>query len=447
MPLSDRDVAEIRGHLSSIDHLLPAAILPDPGPTPPVPVSSPGALDRAILDAADGALIYLAPELIYEAPLILRRSVHLIGYTTEVTSGRQTFDAPAARFLRGIATPGAGITLAGLELWDREPTHSIVENTGAANTVHRCRLLGDPVRGQRRGIAANGANGTYTQNYIGQCFATNPGPWSDSQAICAWDTPGPIRIIDNYLEGSSEGIMIGGSDPSSSANDPADVAILSNMIFKPLAWNVPGINCKNGIEFKNCRRFTVEDNDIVNSFGGHGQDGYFLVLNVRNQGGRNPTASIQDGTISGNRFKHGPCAINILGIEDIKELKAGMPTPIGTVRPSVRMRNIEISGNLFEDLDPAAWYDGTGAPKLNMLIHGAENLSIVENDFQAPHGGYSSVIYFAAGPRFDNFVLTGNRWPRTTYGIFGTGVTVNAARDAGWKLYATGTLASNTEVA
>jgi hypothetical protein len=440
MPLTDRDVADIRGHLSAIDQILP----PVPPPAAP-PISAASALDRAIAAAADGALIYLAPELVYDAPLVLRRSVHLIGYTTEATGGRQTFDAPAPRFLRGIQTPGAGITLGGLEVWHRDAPQVLVDNTGADNTVHRCRLLGDPIKGQRRGISANGKNGTYTQNYIGRCFSPQPGTWTDSQAIAAWDTPGPITIIDNYGEGSSEGIMIGGSDPSSSANDPRGVTILSNTLFKPLEWNVPGISCKNGIEFKNVRGFVVQDNDIINSFA-RGQDGYFIVLNVRNQGGRNPTATIADGVIRGNRFRHGPCAINILGVEDIKETKAGMPTPIGQVRPSVRMRNVEISENLFEDLDPATWSPGA-SPKLNMLIHGAENLSIVNNDFQAPHGGYSSVIYFASGPRFDNFVLTGNRWPKTTYGIFGTGVTVNAARDAGWKLYATGTLANNTEVA
>lgn len=443
MPLTDRDVADIRRHLSAIDGILPPAILPDPGPTPPVPVSSPGALDRAIADAADGDLIYLAPELIYDAPLILRRSVSLIGYTSAITSGRQTFDAPAPRFLRGIAMPGNGITLGGLEVWDADPTQPIVDNTGAGNTAHRCRLLGDPVLGQRRGISANGADQTFTQNYIAQCFSPQPGKWTDSQAICAWNTPGPTRILDNYLEGSSEGILIGGSDSSSEATMPRDVSILSNTIFKPLAWMVPGINVKNGIEIKACDGFTIEDNDVINSFGGQG---FLLVLTVRNQGGRAPWSTIANGTVSGNRFNHGPGAITILGLEDIKEDTADRPTPIGTVRPSVRMKNVTISGNLFADLDPAMWFPAALSPKLIQLNSGAENLSIVENDFQVPHGGYSSVIYFAKGPRFDNLVVTGNRWPKTKYGIFGAGVTVNAARDAGWKVYATGTLASNTEV-
>ncbi len=36
----------------------------------------------------------------------------------------------------------------------------------------------------------------------------------DSQAIAGWNTPGPLKINDNYLEGAAENVMFGGNDPT-----------------------------------------------------------------------------------------------------------------------------------------------------------------------------------------------------------------------------------------
>lgn len=439
---------EARAYIPALRSLADYLDVTFPAPVPlPTVYETADALDAALAAALPGDTLLLSPSLVYAAPLKLTKAITL--QSSAIVEGRIAVDFPAPTFLRGIALLGAGITLVGLEVRNSAATYAIVDDIGADNTVNRCRLLGDPVKGQKRGIAANGKNGTYTQNYIAGCFAPQPGAWTDSQAICAWDTPGPIRIIDNYLEGSSEGILIGGADPTdptTETNIPHDVTILSNTLFKPLAWQVPGINVKCGIELKNCIGFTIEDNDIENVFGGQGQDGFAFVLTVRNQDGRNPTATIRDGTITGNRIRHAPCAITILGVDDVKETKTGFGrVPIGQVRPSVRMRNVTISVNLFEDMNPAKWHPAATSSKMVQLNHAADDITLEKNDFQAPAGGFGSVLYFVGGidPKWQRMTARGNRWPKTSYGVFGAGASVNKA----WPLYtdAASVLADNVE--
>jgi len=37
---------------------------------------------------------------------------------------------------------------------------------------------------------------------------------ADSQAIAGWNSPGPFRIENNYLEAAGENVMFGGADPA-----------------------------------------------------------------------------------------------------------------------------------------------------------------------------------------------------------------------------------------
>ncbi len=45
-------------------------------------------------------------------------------------------------------------------------------------------------------------------SYIDDVFSM-----SDSQAIASFNAPGPVRIINNFLEATGENIMFGGADP------------------------------------------------------------------------------------------------------------------------------------------------------------------------------------------------------------------------------------------
>jgi hypothetical protein len=96
-------------------------------------------------------------------------------------------------------------------------------------------IHGDPLVGQKRGIALNAAHVTIKDSYIAEC----KGVGIDTQAIGGWNGPGPYVIENNYLEGSGENVLIGGADPSI-ANLVADgITFRRNHVARPMAWRDP----------------------------------------------------------------------------------------------------------------------------------------------------------------------------------------------------------------
>src|SRR4051812_13078409 len=75
---------------------------------------------------------------------------------------------------------------------------------------------------------------------------------SDAQAIAGWSGPGPYKIVNNYLEGSTENLIFGGAgnnslmqlmlsidtnaDPVITNLVPSDIEVRNNYFFKPLSW-------------------------------------------------------------------------------------------------------------------------------------------------------------------------------------------------------------------
>jgi hypothetical protein len=416
---------------------LVTALAPDP-PSPPaaVPIATADALDRALSLAGPGDVLTLDDTLVYRAPLRLGNGVTLLAAGAIGAGGRMTRDYPAPHVLGGLAL-GDGVRVYGLEVQAvGTPGATIVTIAGGEVWIDRLRVLGDPLTGTKRGIAANG-NGAVAivRSYVADCFGPYPG--DDTQAICAWDMAPGLLIEDCDLSGGSETILIGGADSSTEARSPRGITIRKNTITKNPAWQAQLVNVKNTLELKSARDVTIVDNDITYSWGGHGQDGYGLMLTVRNQNGGNPWATIQDVLVAGNRFAHSAGAINILGRDDIKETGSGRAVPIGVVRPSLPMARVLILENTFDDLNPATY---TGSKKMILLNGGPADLTIRGNRFTGV--GMSSVVYFAGGPTCERLLIDGNTWPKTAYGVFGS----NAAVGQAWDQYvASGTLGPNTE--
>lgn len=420
---------------------LRAEVNPPPAPTEPI-YETEDALNRAISERP-GQTLLVSPTLVYNAPLALRGPVTL--RSSAAITGRVPKDFPCPRFLGGVTMPGNGIALDGLGVTHTKPEYPLVDDTGVGNRVERCVLLGDPVKGQRRAIGGNGSSALYARNYIGRIFSPPTATWTDSNGIAVWTPAGPISIVDNFIEASSEGILIGGGDPIDAAHDPRQVRILDNWVTKDLAWRGLGYKVKNGIELKNCRDFIIRNNDVENVWA-DAQAGYGLVLTVHNQDGRNPTATIQDGVVDGNRFHSCAGGLIVLAKEYITETdKNGRDVPFGAVRRSELMARVTVGPNVWTDINAKTWFPD-GSPKLVSIEGGPEDFGLIDNDFSTAIG-FSSVVYFNKGPKAERMTVTGNKWPRTKYGIFGAGVTVNAARDAGWAAFvASGNLANNTDV-
>ncbi|MDQ3486239.1 MAG: right-handed parallel beta-helix repeat-containing protein [Acidobacteriota bacterium] len=99
----------------------------------------------------------------------------------------------------------------------------------------RVYVHGHPEKGQKRGIALNGARMDILNSYVSEIMAVN----ADSQAVAGYHGAGPFRIINNHLEATGENILFGGVDPAVQNLVPTGIEVRRNTITKPLAWRDP----------------------------------------------------------------------------------------------------------------------------------------------------------------------------------------------------------------
>jgi hypothetical protein len=167
----------------------------------------------------------------------------------------------------------------------------------------RCYVHSPGMNRARRGFALNSAETSIINSHVSG-FA---GAGDETQAIAGWNGPGPFHIINNYLEGAGEVVLIGGADPSIPNLVPADIEFRRNYLRKLKEWSERA-TIKGTLELKNARRVVIEGNllesDILTTA---------LVVTVRNQSGKAPWSTIEDVEIKNNIVRHASSGINILG--------------------------------------------------------------------------------------------------------------------------------------
>jgi hypothetical protein len=193
------------------------------------------------------------------------------------------------------------------------------EETAAADTprdliLDRCYVHGQPQTMSRRGVLLNGASSAVIDSHVSEIHAAG----ADSQAILGYNGPGPFKILNNYLEASTENVMFGGADPKIQDLVPSDIEIRRNHMFKPLRWqpgdpSFAGVNwpVKNLLELKNAQRVLIEGNFLENNWGGSA-----LVLTPRNQDGRAPWSVVQDVLFRSNIVKNSPGGFSLQTSDD-----------------------------------------------------------------------------------------------------------------------------------
>ena len=177
-------------------------------------------------------------------------------------------------------------------------------------------IHGDPVSGGKRGIALNSAATTIENSY----FAAFTSNWQDTQAICGWNGAGPFTIQNNHLEAGTEIVAFGGATPAISGMVPSNITIQNNEFYKPTSYytgssdyaGVP-VWAKNHIELKNAQNVTIQNNTFTNNFRQADQLGFTLVLNVRDEGGTVPWATVSNVTVSNNVFQHVAAGVLFMG--------------------------------------------------------------------------------------------------------------------------------------
>jgi hypothetical protein len=218
------------------------------------------------------------------------------------------------------------------------------------------------------------------------------------QAICGWNGPGPFTITNNYLEGATENVLFGGSDPAISGLVPSDITITGNTIAKPEAWKQERWQVKNLLELKNARRVVIRDNVLEYNWAA-AQTGFAILFTVRNQDGACPWCEVSDVVFENNVVRHSGGAVQILGSD--------------YTHPSRQTHGITIRSNIFGDIDNQKW--GGGGYAFSMT-DGPKDLTIDRNTIMQEHGaGFLQV----EGPPVQGFVFTNNIVRQNTYGIAG----------------------------
>src|SRR5262245_33871299 len=394
-----------------------------------VTVGPGGDLQAALDRAPGGDVIVLEAGAVYVGPFTVPRTAGDDWITIQSSAlergalppGRRVDPSQAAHMPKLVsasgpvirAAPGAHhVRLVGLELHPRDGVAlvTLVELGTESRSLddlprhvvfERCYLHGDPEKGGRRGIALNARDAAVVDSHL----ADFKDRGVDTQAIAIWNSPGPIRIANNYLEGAGENVMVGGADPLIPDLVPSDIEIRANHMAKPLAWKPgePGFKgppwvVKNLFELKNARRVRIEGNLFEHNWEA-GQNGFAILFTVRNQDGTAPWSAIEDVLFAGNVVRGTASGVNILGRDDLK--------------PSQPARRIAIRDNLFDDVGGARW-GGRGI--LFQVLNGAEQV-VIEHNTAVQTGS----IVMAEGPPSPGFVYRNNVSSHGDYGIIGTG--------------------------
>jgi hypothetical protein len=262
----------------------------------------------------------------------------------------------------------------------------------------RVLIAGHSTAGQKRGIAANATNVVIINSDIRGIKAVG----QDSQAIAAWNTPGPILIRNNFLEAAGENIMFGGAGINIPNAIPSDITIEDNFLTKDRRWRGTSWTVKNLFELKVARRVVVRRNIFEYNWGG-GQAGFAIVFTPRNQDGSNPWVVVEDIEFSGNLVSHSGSAFNLLGHDDMY--------------PSGQLARVIIRDNIVFDINGSTWA-GNGI----FVQLGGQPRDITIDHNTVFHDGNIVTFYggVADGP-IAGFVFTNNLLNHNAYGIFGSG--------------------------
>ena len=101
--------------------------------------------------------------------------------------------------------------------------------------IDHCYIHGDPITGQKRGIALNSGKTDIVHSYVSDIKATG----IETQAIAGWNGPGPYSILNNYLEGAGINFLVGGADPGITNLVTDTIVFRQNHLAKPVAWRQP----------------------------------------------------------------------------------------------------------------------------------------------------------------------------------------------------------------
>lgn len=264
--------------------------------------------------------------------------------------------------------------------------------------LDRVAVVGSVNGNTSRCVSLNGNALAIVDSWLTECHAAG----RDAQAVASWSSTGPLLVENNHLEGSGQGILLGGSDPLISGVTPSDITIRGNHIYKPLAWSGRW-TVKAAFEIKNAQRVLFEANVIENHWA-DAQVGFAILMQAVSQDGRAPWSTVSDVTVQTNVVRNSRSGVNLLSRLTTNAAPVTQPS-----------RRILLSDNSFENVgrDPI-----TGAAgRYVQLLDDLQDVTLVQNTFYGL--GASNAMIFDGIPE-SRLVVANNVFGAATYGILGS---------------------------
>ncbi len=204
----------------------------------------------------------------------------------------------------------------------------------------RCYIHANPKGGEQiRGIMASVRNFIAQDNYMSGFAAT----FVEANAISMISSPGPYRILNNYLEAAGECVMFAGVPSPIPGLIPSDIVVRHNYFTKQLAWRGSPYIVKNLLEFKNGKNITIDQNVFEYNWTA-AQSGAAILLVPRTGGDVQPLNTIQQVTFTNNIVRHVAKVLAISAFDDASALPASKVV-WGT--------NMVFRNNFFDDVSGA----------------------------------------------------------------------------------------------
>jgi Right handed beta helix region len=390
---------------------------PPPGTGRTISVPAGASVQAAINSAVPGDTIVLQAGSVYNGAIVLpvKSGTGFVTITSSAVAslpeGKRVKPSQASLMARIVGPNGTAVTMAagahhyrfiGVEITGATGNYisaDIVQIGSGGETqvadlptdieFDRVWIHGDAANGAKRGISLNGVRIAVSNSYISDI----KGKWQETQALCAWNTPGPLQIRNNHIEGAGMGLLVGGAEPSLRVT-PSDIEVTGNHFFKPATWRAEGYLTKFLLELKTGKRVTITGNLFEQTWND--------AINIKSGTENVATPAVTSDILVAN---------NIIRRVARGAVLSGR-NPVGGSVSNVTVRN-----NLFSEITS----DWGGGYSVMAILDAIAGLT-VENNTVAPSPFITPVLLDSSFGPMPSLAFRNNILPHGWYGFFGSGV-------------------------
>jgi hypothetical protein len=332
----------------------------------------------------------------------------------------------------------SGVHLTGVAFLPMQYDRTVIDfGTDGMNTVDeqphdvvfdRLLMLGDPVRGQHRGIMAH----CRAFSLLNSSLLDFHEQGRDSQALAAWNGGQDLVIRNCHLEAGAENVLFGGANARTPEMNPCRILFEDNLFSKNPAW-VSGMEYKPSIkclfEVKNASQLTLRRNIFEHCWAADWSSGVAVQLKS-NSNDEEPFQTMKDVLVENNIIRKCGEPFSIVG-----KFKGGEAAGLGS--------NIVIRNNLCYDVDTDVWQ---GKSTLTQISNFPDGLVFDHNTCVGNTWG--AVEYWFDQPlKGQGFTLTNSAFWHGGYGMKGaSGMDYDDwAKDLGYAPTVTGLALRNKE--